>query len=412
MDPNQTHRVPRVMELRGTYKGGGGPDKTILNSAAQHDPRRVHVLVVYLRQPHDHEFQIPAMAKKLGIEYTDLYDRCTLDLRCLRGLAGIMREQRLEVLHAHDDKTLLYAFLLKLMLPGVRILYTCHSHALLQRRDFPSLLSYLRFKARQRLQILLMRPLAKPVLAVSEDTRKRLLRNGLRATDVSVLYNGIDTGFWRRDRAKPVLREELAVAPGSFLVGTVARITPEKDLATFYTIASKVAAKLPGTRFVVVGDGHGDSLDRARRDVARLGLEQVVFFTGHRTDLIDIYASFDLFLLTSVTEGLPNTLLEAMALGVPAVATAVGGVPELLRQGEGGYLAPAGDAEELARLVLELLGDRQLRERFSSECRERIEKHFSFVRRVRLMEDYYDWFAGRGPCPEPAAAGGACGHAV
>ena len=412
MKPRETHGVPRVMDLRGTYKGGGGPDKTVLNSAAQHDPKRVYVLVTYLRQPHDAEFQIPEMARKLGIDYVDLYDRSTLDWGCLRGLGELLDEHRLTVVHAHDDKTLLYAWLLKLTRPGLRILYTCHSHAVQRREDFASLSGYLRVRARQKLQIFLMGRYLKPVLTVSNDTRKRLADNGFPLPGVAVLHNGIDTAFWERSAAEPVLRKELGLAPDRFLVGTVARITPEKDLETFYRVAALVSAQQPQALFVIVGDGYGDELARARQDVARLGLERVVHFTGHRNDLRDVYVSFDLFLMTSVTEGLPNTLLEAMALGVPAVSTDVGGIPELLPHGEGGFLAPPGAAEELARRVLELLGSPELRELCSRQCRQRIEAHFSFARRVRLMEDYYAYFAGCGVKPDPEAGKGvAVGHA-
>ncbi|ACH38796.2 glycosyltransferase [Citrifermentans bemidjiense Bem] len=411
MEPRPTQGVPRVMDLRGTYKGGGGPDKTVLNSAAQHDPVRVYVLVTYLHQPNDHEFQIPEMAKKLGIDYVDLCDGSTLDLACLRGLAALLDRHRLEVVHAHDDKTLLYAYILRLMRPGLRILYTCHSHAILKREDFASPAAYLKFRARQRLQIWLMGQYLKPVIAVSNDTRDRLVRNGLDEAGVAVLHNGIDTAVWQRAGSTPVLRRELGIGEGGMLVGTVARITPEKDLGTFYQVARRVALELPGVRFAIVGDGYGDELERARREVARLGLEEVVHFTGHRNDLRDVYVSFDVFLMTSVTEGLPNTLLEAMALGVPSVSTDVGGIPELLYDGEGGYLAPAGDAERLALRVLELLASVELRERFSRECRQRIERHFSFGRRVRFMEDYYHWFAGNGGLPDPAAAMGEPGHA-
>ena len=412
MEPGKRDTIARVMDLRGTYKGGGGPDKTVLNSAAQHDKSRVCVLVTYLRQPHDHEFQIPEMARKLGIDYVDLYDRSTLDWGCLRRLKELLDEHRLDVVHSHDDKTLLYAWLLKLARPGLRILYTCHSHALGRREEFPTLAGYLKFLVRQRLQIFLMRRYLKPVITVSDDTKRRLVQNGLSADGVAVLHNGIDTELWRREGSTPVLRRELAVPDKGFLVGTVARITPEKDLETFYKVAQLVTAKLPEVRFVIVGDGYGDELARARLDVARLGLQEVVRFTGHRNDLRDVYASFDLFLMTSVTEGLPNTLLEAMALGVPAVSTDVGGIPELLLHGEGGYLAPAGAAGELARHVLELLADSGLRERFSRQCRERIESHFSFARRVRLMEDYYAFFAGSGTLPKPETSRRALGHAV
>ena len=102
-------------------------------------------------------------------------------------------------------------------------------------------------------------------------------------------------------------------------------------------------------------------------------------FTGHRNDLIDIYASLDVFLMTSVTEGMPNTLLEAMAMGLASVATKVGGIPELLPDGEGGFLAPAGDAQALAAHVIMLLQDGALRERLQQAARARIEGFFPLL---------------------------------
>jgi glycosyltransferase involved in cell wall biosynthesis len=384
------------MDFRGTYKGGGGPDKTVLNSAAQHDPARVYLIVVYIRQPDDHEFQIPEMARKIGVKnFIDIPDRSMCDRECLKQLKQIILDNDLKVVHAHDDKTLLYAWLLRFMLPQIKIMYTCHSHAVYAREEFSSLKAYLSFKVRQKIQIFLMQRYLKPVITVSHDTKKRLVANGLADKDVAVLHNGIDVNFWQRSAAKPVLREELAIAPGHFLVGTVARITYDKDLPTFYRVAEEVSKRNANVTFVIVGDGYGDELPKAREEVARRGLERVVLFTGHRNDLRDIYASFDLFLMTSLTEGMPNTLLEAMAMGVPSVSTAVGGVPELLEDGVGGFLSPVGDAAGLAEHVVKLLAAPELLARCGAACRERIETDFSFERRVRKMEEWYDFFDGK-----------------
>ena len=381
--------VPRVMDLRGTYKGGGGPDKTVLNSAAQHDPSQVYVLVTYLRQPHDHEFQIPQMAAELGIEYTDVVDGKGVDLRCLRQLKRILKQNKLTVLHTHDDKTLLYGWLLKLLTPGLRIMYTCHSHASHQRDEFPSGKAYLKFKVRQGIQIFLMKRYLKPIITVSEDTRNRLVRHGLKSEDVTVLYNGIDIEKWSPGKGRPVLREELGVGKDDFLVGTVARITYEKDLPTFYQVARQVASRFPNTKFVVVGDGYGNELPQAREEVKRLGLDGLVCFTGHRNDLFDVYSSFDVFLMTSITEGLPNTTLEAMAMAIPVVSTDVGGVPELVVDGSSGLLAPAGDVDRLAQHLIGLLEDADRRGQFGRGARQRIEDAFNFDARVRAMENFY-----------------------
>lgn len=391
--------IPRIMDFRGTYKGGGGPDKTVLNSAAQHDHEKVYVMVVYLRQPSDHEFQIPEIARRLGINYIDVLDRSMFDRECLEQLKQIIREHDLQVVHSHDDKTLLYTWLLSIMIPGLKIMHTCHSYAVYGRDYFSNASRYLSFKLRQGMVAFLMRRHLKPIITVSHDTRQRLLGAGIAASDVAVLHNGIDLSVWQPEKGQPVLRTELGIQPGNLLVGTVARITYEKDLPIYYRVAEEVAATVPGVTFVVVGDGYGDELAKAKEEVAGRGLSSLVRFTGHRTDLVNVYASLDVFLMTSHTEGLPNTLLEAMAMGVPSVSTAVGGIPELLDQ-KCGFLAPSGDVSGLAAHVVRLLCDERLREECATACRERVSSRFSFARRVQMMEGYYAWFAGQAPLPD------------
>jgi len=383
----------RVMDFRGTYKGGGGPDKTILNSAALHDKLRVEVLVTYIKQPHDEEFQITRMAAERGLKYVALADRCIVDWRCLLDLRRLIQENAIEVLHSHDDKTLLYSFLLRMTMPGLRLLHTCHSHADYSRRLFSSKMGWYSFLLRRTFLVMLMRCHHKPVITISENTRQRLIHSGLKPGMVEVMANGIDIDYWRRAGAEPVLRRELGLNDEQMLVGTVARITYDKDLPTFYEVATQVAKQLPGTVFIIVGDGYGDELNEARAQVEILGLADVIKFTGHRTDLKNVYRSFDLFLMTSRTEGMPNTVLEAMALELPIISTNVGGVPELIEDGHCGLLAPVGDADALAGAVLSLLRDKPLRQQYGRAARDRIEEKFDFSKRVRILEDYYIQFA-------------------
>jgi len=393
---NPTNSEPvRIMDFRGSYKGGGGPDKTILNSAAKHDLDRVNVLVTYIRQPGDDEFQIADIAKSYDINYVDLVDRKMLDWSCIRQMKQLIRKEKIELLHTHDDKTMLYGFILKHLVPGLRIMYTCHSHSEYAKESFENSIDYKKFILRKNCLLWLMRRHTPPILTISENTRQRLIRGGLSPENVAVLYNGIDIDHWRRSQAQPILRKELNLADNDFLVGTVARIAYDKDFPTFYEVARRVKARMPNVKFVIVGDGCGDELDQAKMDVATRGLEHVVYFTGHRTDLLDIYSSFDLFLMTSLTEGLPNTVLEAMAMEVPVVSTEVGGVPELIVSQENGLLCPVGDAEALADAVSTLLQQPQRRQEMVHKSRKRIEEKFNFSRRVRLLEDIYLYFLGK-----------------
>ena len=120
-----------------------------------------------------------------------------------------------------------------------------------------------------------------------------------------------------------------------------------------------------------------------------LGIKDAVIFTGRRTDLKNVYSSFDLFLTTSLTEGLPNTILEAMAMEVPVVATRVGGVPELIEDGENGVLCNKRDAGDITQKVLSLLTDQDRQKQLSARGRMAVETKFSFDNRLRSIEGYY-----------------------
>jgi len=384
----------RVMDFRGTNKGGGGPDKTVLNSAALHDRSKVDVLVTYLRNPQDEEFfQITQMAEERGIKFVAVDDRSKFDWRCLLELRRLIRKHAIQVLHTHDEKTLLDGFLLRLMCPSLRLLHTCHLCPDYSRKDFDKASDWYTFRLRQLVEVALIRCHHKPILTVSEDTRNSLIRLGLKPEHVVVMANGIDTKQWRRQRAEPVLRREFNLRDEQMLVGTVARIAFQKDLPTFYDVAARVVRQRPGTVFVIVGDGYGDELDKARTEVEARGLADVVRLTGHRTDLLNIYSSFDLFLMTSVAEGMPNTVLEAMALELPIVSTRVSGVPELLDEGQCGLIAPMRDVDGLAMAVLSLLDDSQRRLQFGQAARVRVEEKFDFAKRVASLETYYCQFA-------------------
>jgi len=377
----------RIMDFRGTYKGGGGPDKTILLSAARHDKNRFHILVTYLRNPKDGEFQIRERALKLGLNYADVKDAKLFDPACIWKLNRMVRSNRIQILHAHDDKTLLYAWVLKKLNRRLKIIYTCHSHPVFRREDFQKKRDYLAATIRKKIRLFLMKRYHHPIIAVSMATQRYLADDGI--DEVVVLYNGIDTAFWQRKSGAPVLRREFGIDDQGLLVGTVARLAPEKDIATFLRVAQKVRASMPAARFVVVGDGPGNELARSREMSDTMGMGDFVYFTGHRNDLLDVYSSLDVFLMTSVYENMPNTILEAMAMETPIVSTSVGGVPEMLEDGRHGLLCPIRDVNCLAQAVSTLLENRALGLRLSKAARERAEEVFSFTARLHKMERLY-----------------------
>lgn len=207
---------------------------------------------------------------------------------------------------------------------------------------------------------------------------------------VRVIYNGVDLRAFADEPAAGVAsagRAELGLPDGVPVVGTVGRLHPIKDQATFLRAAALVREALPECVFLLVGGGEAEG---DLRELARsLGVSDSVVFAGARTDVGDLLHLLDCFCLTSLSEGLPNTVLEAMAAGLPVVATAAGGTCEAVEEGRTGYLVPVGDAEALAARVIEVLGSPELSHRLGDAGRRRVESVFGPDRYIAETEALY-----------------------
>ncbi|MEU0542774.1 glycosyltransferase [Nocardia sp. NPDC005978] len=192
---------------------------------------------------------------------------------------------------------------------------------------------------------------------------------------IRVIHNGVDpAAFDPADDRRAAA--ELGVAQGDAVVGIVAALRPEKDHDTFLAAAKLVVRELPTAKFLIVGDGPARAEIESR--ITESGLTGYVLLTGSRPDVADLLRAMDVVVLSSHSvECFPMALLEAMAAGRAAVCTAVGGVPELVVEGETGYLVPPRDPERLARRVLDVLADPEARKRMGSAARDRVHTEFS-----------------------------------
>ena len=236
------------------------------------------------------------------------------------------------------------------------------------------------------------------VVAVSEAIRRSLLAQGVPAGQVVTVHSGIDAARFaagRREPARSDLIREGAFPADAFLVGTVGHLAAHKGIDRFLEAASILATSLPAARFVIVGEGKEEAAlaERARR----LGIDGRVLFTGFRRDLPDLYAAFDLFALASLSgEGSPAVLKEAMAAGVPVVATRLDGVEEIIEDARHGLLPPPGDAAALARSLERLAADAPLRARLVEAGRRRAAE-FSIERMVERTEAVYTSLGAEAP---------------
>jgi glycosyltransferase involved in cell wall biosynthesis len=372
----------RLLELRNTYKWGGGPDKTILLSAERHDPARVSVVVVYVRDAHDQEFRIAEKARARGLTFYEIAERGKFDPRVLKAIRDIVVRHDINLIHAHDYKSDLFAYLVRRLLRHrpIALLSTAHAWVMLG----------LRGELYRRLDLFLMRRFDH-LIAVSEATKQEMTHAGLPASAISVIHNAIDTQTWSRSCVAADLREQLGLGSAFPIVGYVGRIMPEKDLDTWLHGAGLVAQKYPMARFILAGDGRdNNTLSHLQNLASALGIGRQVTFLGYREDLLPVYASFDIFALTSRREGLPNSVLEAMAMGLPVVTTDVAGTPELVIDGQTGFVIPQGDARGFAHAIITLTADDRLRGQMAQAGRHRVEREFSFTRRLQQVEVLYE----------------------
>jgi glycosyltransferase involved in cell wall biosynthesis len=272
-----------------------------------------------------------------------------LDWRCAYRLAAWLRRERVDVIHAHQYTPFFYSLMARLLCRRPAVLFTEHG------RHFPD---YPRRKRMLANRVLLRR--RDRVVAVGEAVRRALIANeGIPAGRVEVVYNGVNLApFLVAAGDRATLRQEIGVGRDDLMIVQVARLDYLKDHATAVRTLGHIVRQRPDTRLVLVGEG--PESDKINELVSRSGLDAHVCRLGLRKDVARLLAAADVFLLTSISEGIPLTLIEAMAAGLPVVATRVGGVEEVVEDGATGLLAPSGDDMGLAGHVLRLAEDTAL----------------------------------------------------
>jgi glycosyltransferase involved in cell wall biosynthesis len=227
------------------------------------------------------------------------------------------------------------------------------------------------------------------IVTVSEGQRRELVGYGVAPLEkITVVPLGFELeALLACESHRGELRRELDLADENKLVGIVARLVPIKNHRLFLQAAQVVAEAMPQARFLVVGDG--ELREELEAYACDLGLDGKILFTGWRRDLPSLYADLDVVALTSINEGTPVSLIEAMAAGVPVVATAVGGVPDVVAEGEAGYLVESGDAEGMAQAIIELLRNPEKAKEMGQRGREGVYPRFAVQTLLANVEGLY-----------------------
>ena len=299
-------------------------------------------------------------------------------------LGRVFREQRVDLLHTHHMPAFIDSTVGSLLARIPILINTDHC------KQYPI---ELRWQVLEKGCSLV----ADSIVAVSEHTRDELIQyQRIAPAKLQVIRNGIDVTFTRPDPPEEI-RRELGLAPDDIVIGTAARLEPQKGLDLLIDSVPLLVKVLPKVRVVIVGGGSLEAELRQRADA--LGLGNRVIITGYRTDAVDVMRTFDCFVQTSIFEGMPMALLEAMALEKPIVASAVGGVPEVVEDGVTGTLLHDRAPEHLARAILDLLVDPAVGRRVGAAGRARYEQHFTARALVSQYERLYGHYLAQKRAP-------------
>ena len=301
-----------------------------------------------------------------------------MDFRAAWKLSRVLRMMRPTVVHAHDAHAVTMIALARSLArtePPPAFVVSRRVDCHLRRNAFS------RWKYGQ----------VDRFLCASDAIRAMLVGDGIAETRTTTVHDGVDLAHVAAAPQFDV-RGELGLPAGASLVGNVAALVPHKGHQYLISAAAVVIRAVPDARFVIVGQGELEPT--LRRQIRELHLERHVLLAGFRPDALSLQKGFDLFALSSVTEGMGSVLLDAMAIGQATVATRTGGIPEVVVDGRTGVLVPVRDADALAAAIVMLLQDPARRATLGAAAQKRVRDGFSVERMVQRTLDAYARLAG------------------
>jgi glycosyltransferase involved in cell wall biosynthesis len=335
-----------------------------------------------MHPPNDPGFEVlRAKAAKYRAPLVSIPDRGAWDWRVVTQVLAACKRERVTIWHGHDYKTNALGLLLKRFWP-MRLVTTAHGWVEHTRR------TPLYYRIDQ-----FCLPRYERVICVSDDLLESCLTIGVPAKNCVLLENGIDLTEYTRHKTVAEAKFALGLPTAGLVVGAVGRLSAEKGFAILIRSIRALVSRGLDVRLVIVGAGN----ERAQLEqlVRELDLADRVRLAGWQPDVRGYFEAMDVFALSSLREGLPNVLLEAMALEVPVVSTRVNGVPRLVQNGRNGFLVNAGDINGLTTALADLLTSAELRAGFRAAGRRTVETRYNFATRMQRLKRLYDELLAR-----------------
>jgi len=351
--------------------GPGGAETVLLNIARSIDRGRFNSTAVLHESDWLHE-----QLSSSGVEAEIIPSRRSWDIFFLMKFIGYCRRHKIALIHSHLFGANLYSCLAGAVL-GIPVIATFHNELFFGGR----LEKFMAIKS------VIIRKFASRLVFVAEFMKRDYLKYLKLSEDrMLTVYNGIDLKGYNEEIDKSALKKGLGIEEGDLIVGHVANFRAPKGHNYLIEAASIVCQRIPRARFILVGHlGDGTIKREIEGKITDLGLKENVRILGFRKDVSRVLQLMDIFVLSSTSEGLPLSVIEAMGSSKAVVVTNVGGLPEIVVPGRTGYLVEAKDAGALAEKIMILLDDEALRKQMGEGGRKLVEERYS----LRAMVDNY-----------------------
>ena len=349
-----------------TDRNIGGAGRWLLYYLKYHNREKFAVKVVL---PHDSLLVAAVQALDVPVLAMEEMEDKSFDRKAFKALAKIFRAERPDIVHTHASMTA------RMAARRARVPYIFNTKHCME--GAPGGL------AKKILRREINAVFSDKIIAVSKAVRRSMIAGGTKPQEIAVVYNGIERIPIPSAEEKAALLSSFGGKAGEKAVGMVARLEEVKDHETFLLGAKK----RQDVRFYIVGDG--SLRKQLEQKTAALGIREHVTFTGFLQDVEKIEAALDIAVITSRAEALCLSILESMIAGIPAVGTDSGGVAEVIRHGENGFLIPVGDSDALAERLDELLADDAKRSAFGAQAKKDAEATFLAEQMTRKIEKLY-----------------------